>query len=197
MIPGFYLRTRWLPHPAGFQLFVGAVLVDLAWRLLRGGAPTGEAPTASKPLYPAVRGWHRMEISVGEQSCGFPLPALLALALAVGVVEGTYGIGGGAIIAPFCGAVLRLPVRVVVEATLAGTVATSVIGVAAYSLLPLPDGAVARPDRALGSLFGISGLAGMYLGAAMQPHVPQRLLATGLGWVLAVLGVSYLLSPLI
>jgi hypothetical protein len=60
-------------------------------------------------------------------------------------------------------------------------------------LLPLPDGGVAAPDWALGSLFGLGGLPGMCLGAAMQKHVPQRALRVGLGIVLAAMGVGYLL----
>jgi hypothetical protein len=58
-------------------------------------------------------------------------------------------------------------------------------------LLPLPDGGVAVPDWVLGSLFGLGGLPGMYLGAAMQKYVPQRMLRVGLGIVLAAVGVGY------
>jgi hypothetical protein len=107
------------------------------------------------------------------------------------------GIVGGAIIAPLCVAVLGLPIQLVAGAARAGTFATSVIGVLVYSLLPLPDGASAAPDWALGSSFGLGGLVGMYLGAATQKHVPQRVLRVGLGLVLAALGGSYVASPLI
>jgi hypothetical protein len=138
-----------------------------------------------------------MALRLGDTVYPFSVPALLALALVVGIVGGAYGIGGGAIIAPFCVAVLGLPFQLVAGASLAGTFATSVIGVLVYSLLPLPDGASAAPDWALGSLFGLGGLVGMYLGAATQQRVPQRVLRLGLGLVLAVLGGSYLASPLI
>lgn len=42
----------------------------------------------------------------------------------------------------------------------------------------------------------MGGLAGMYLGAAVQKHMPQNMLKLGLGLVLAGLGGSYML-PLI
>ena len=90
-------------------------------------------------------------------------------------------------------AIFRLPVYVVAGAALAGTFATSVVGVLVYSFLPLPGGGHASPDWALGTLFGLGGLAGMYLGAACQKYVRQRVLKAGLGAVLAGLGLSYLL----
>jgi hypothetical protein len=136
--------------------------------------------------------WHRVVLPLGNAVYGFSKPALLALVFVVGIIGGTYGIGGGAIIAPFCVAVLGLPVPLVAGAALAGTFATSVVGVLVYSLLPLPDGGVAAPDWVLGSLFGLGGLPGMYLGAAMQKYVPQRALRVGLGIVLAAMGVGYL-----
>jgi uncharacterized membrane protein YfcA len=196
---GFYLRTRWLLDPAHFKLFVGVVLLYLAWRLFRPlrRPPSPAAGSTHAALLPTGTTGRRMALRLGDTVYPFSVPALLALALVVGIVGGAYGIGGGAIIAPFCVAVLGLPFQLVAGASLAGTFATSVIGVLVYSLLPLPDGASAAPDWALGSLFGLGGLVGMYLGAATQQRVPQRVLRLGLGLVLAVLGGSYLASPLI
>ena len=125
-----------------------------------------------------------------------PVRSLVAalLALVVGIIGGTYGIGGGAIIVPFCISVFRLPVHAVAGAALAGTFATSVFGVVAYSLLPLPGGGYAVPDWWLGSLFGLGGVVGMYLGAACQRYLPQRALKGMLGTLLAGLGGFYLLG---
>jgi len=199
VVLGFYLRTRYLPDAARFKLFVGAVLLYLAWRLLgaRVGPPKQPIPVhsigAGSPG-PGWTDWCRMELTLGAQRYGFSVPAMLALAFVVGVIGGTYGIGGGAIIAPFCVAVFGLPIALVAGAALAGTFATSVIGVAVYSLLLLPGGGAAAPDWALGSLFGLGGLVGMYLGAATQKRVPQRVLRLGLGIVLAGVGGSYLVT---
>jgi len=196
VVLGFYLRTRYLPDAARFKLFVGVVLLYLAWRLLGGplhrrkrAAMVHPTETASPML--TRRSWHRMELSLGKEHYGLSVPAMLALAFVVGIVGGTYGIGGGAIIAPFCVSVFGLPVALVAGAALAGTFATSVVGALVYSLLSLPDGSAAGPDWALGSLFGLGGLVGMYLGAATQKHIPQRALRAGLGLVLAGLGAAY------
>jgi uncharacterized membrane protein YfcA len=167
VVLGFYLRVLYLPDAARFKLFVGAVLLLLSLRLLMEFAPWAK----------------RIQ----------PVAASGDLAFVVGIIGGTYGIGGGAIIAPFCIAVFELPVYVVAGAALAGTFATSVVGVLVYSVLPLPGGGHAAPDWMLGSLFGLGGLAGMYLGAAAQRHIPQRVLKLGLCLLLAGLGLSYLL----
>ncbi|MBI4740415.1 MAG: sulfite exporter TauE/SafE family protein [Betaproteobacteria bacterium] len=197
IVAGFYLRALWLPDAARFKLLVGAVMLYLAWRLLGEFAPWRKQ--AASPL-PLVVGsvtmlqadTRRMLFAVGEARFAVAVPALVLLSLVVGVIGGTYGIGGGAIVAPFCIAVLRLPVAVVAGAALVGTFATSVLGVLVYTLLPLPGGGSAAPDWALGALLGGGGLVGMTLGAGLQQHVPQRILKFGLGLLVAGLGSYYL-----
>jgi uncharacterized membrane protein YfcA len=197
VVLGFYLRVLVLPDVVRFKLFVGVILLFLAWRLLAEYAPWAKRSDQINPLGGATlhltrNDRQRMEFRLGEHDYGFSVPAMLTLAFVVGIIGGTYGIGGGAIMAPFCIAIFRLPIAVVAGAALAGTFATSVIGVIVYSVLPLPSGGYAAPDWALGSLFGLGGLAGMYLGAATQKHVPQRVLKIGLGVLLTGLGGMYL-----
>ncbi len=197
IVLGYYLRVLWLPDPARFKLFVGAVLLYLAWRLLgtylpwAPKRPAADPAAAGAPLAARRLDWRRLEFAQAGRHFGFSPWAVFALALAVGVIGGAYGIGGGALVAPFLVSVFRLPVHAVAGAALAGTFAASVLGVAAYSLLPLPGGGSAAPDWALGSLFGLGGLAGMYLGAACQRHVPQRAIRIGLGLLMAGLGLAY------
>jgi len=201
VVLGFYLRVLVLAEAGRFQLFVGAVMLYLAWRLLADLAPWARPPPlVSVPPGARLRllhaGARRVELRLGEQVFGFSTPAVLALACLVGVVGGAYGIGGGAIIAPVLVGVMRLPIHAVAGAALAGTFATSVLGVAVYSLLPVPGGGSAAPDWLLGALFGLGGLAGMVLGAATQRYLSQRLLRLGLGLGLAGLALGYL-SPLV
>jgi len=198
VVLGFYLRTLYLPDIGRFKLFVGTILLYLAWRLLGEFAPWKQrrrhapTPAAGVALRLIHSDWRHMSFILGEREYGFSVPAMLALAFVVGIIGGAYGIGGGAIIAPFCIAIFHLPVVIVAGAAIAGTFATSVIGVIVYSVLPLPGGGHASPDWVLGTLFGLGGLAGMYLGAATQKHVPQRVLKIGLGILLSVLGGMYL-----
>ena len=68
-----------------------------------------------------------------------------------------------------------------------GTFVTSVAGVAFYqAIAPLYPRLSVAPDWLLGILFGIGGMAGMYLGARCQKFVPAR----AIKWMLAGIIVS-------
>lgn len=203
IVVGYYLRTLYLPDPRVFKLFVGTVLLYIGCRVLAEFLPRrGKArPNAAKAGQPAVTATRMLEFSLakasfsfGEQSYSFSVPAMFLLALVVGVIGGTYGIGGGAIIAPFCVALFGLPVHAIAGAAIAGTLFTSVAGVALYSLLPAPAGMVTQPDWALGLLFGLGGFVGMYFGARFQKRVPQKTLKLLLGLLLMLLAGYYILG---
>jgi len=174
LLAGWWLRVHWLPDPGVFKVFVGLVLMGLAMRLMLK-RPRGA-------LLPAA------EITTGGRN---RMPIFL-IAVLIGIIGGTYGIGGGAIMAPVLVAMFGLPVNRVAGAALFGTFLTSVIGVALYQFLPAPPGIDTRPDWALGILFGLGGIAGMYAGARMQKHVPQRTLELGIALVLALLAGLYI-----
>jgi uncharacterized membrane protein YfcA len=112
----------------------------------------------------------------------------------VGIIDGTYGIGGGAIIAPFCVAVFHLPVYTVAGAALLGTFLTSIVGVLFYTILPATGGASTSPDWALGFLFGIGGFAGMYIGAHLQKYMPQKFIKLMLGIMITTLALKYIIQ---
>ena len=135
-------------------------------------------PHTGRGLPPAARvktlAWSWRQVSyefLGETFSFNPL-ALFALALAVGLISGTYGIGGGAIIAPFVVAIFGLPIYTIAGAALLGTFITSVAGVGIYyCLVPFFPGQAVAPDLALGALFGAGGFCGMYAGARLQKYV--------------------------
>ena len=116
----------------------------------------------------------RVTFRFGVETHAFSLPAMLALAFLVGIIGGVYGIGGGAMIAPFCVAWFGLPIHAVAGAALAATFLTSVAGVVFYSLLPAPAGLATHPDWLLGLLFGAGGMFGYLLRRA-----PATLRAAG------------------
>ena len=122
---------------------------------------------------------------------------LSALAFAVGIVGGIYGVGGGAIIAPFLVAFFHLPIYTIAGATLFGTFVTSIAGALFYSLIaPLYSsmGLMVAPDWLLGGLFGAGGFLGMYFGARLQKYFPARFIKLVLTIILMYLAVSYLLA---
>jgi hypothetical protein len=201
IVIGYYLRVMYLPDPRDFKLFAGMVLLYIGYRVLAEFLPRHEK-TRTEAIRPqsvtAIRmlqfSLARASFTFGEQLFSFSVPAMFLLALAVGVIGGTYGIGGGAIIAPFCVALFGLPVHAIAGAAIAGTLFTSIAGVALYSLIPAPAGMETQPDWVLGLLFGVGGFVGMYFGARFQKRVPQKTLKLLLGLLLILLAGHYTFS---
>lgn len=220
---GAIIRIKYFPDPSHFKVFMGCVLLYMAMRLLldlrakagleksktediernfrerssrmRKAVASGEIDT------PAIR---TVQFSVSEyayefygEKFSFHTMKLSVLAFAVGIVGGIYGVGGGAIIAPFLVAFFRLPIYTIAGATLFGTFVTSIAGALFYAFIaPLYSnaGLMVAPDWLLGALFGAGGFLGMYCGARLQKYFPARLIKLVLTIILMYLAVSYLLA---
>jgi uncharacterized membrane protein YfcA len=175
---GAYLRVRYLPDPARFKLFAGVVLLYAGGRMLAD----------------RLRGRGRQ--NRGDEH-GLPARGVLGLSLLVGLVGGTYGIGGGSIIAPLLVSWLRLPVERVAGAALAATGMTSLVAVAAYQTIALLEGSPSiAPDWTVGLLFGLGGMVGMSLGARCQGRVPGRTLEWLMGLILISVALGYIFGSL-
>jgi uncharacterized membrane protein YfcA len=195
---GYYLRVKYLPDPRAFKLFVGLVLIYVAFRLIRE-VWTNKTKNAAntcglkdKIVNPLI-GFNKIRfdfkgVTYSIQSIGF-----FMLSFAVGIISGIYGIGGGSIIAPFCIAVFNLPVHTIAGAVLLGTFTSSVAGVIFYSLISI-NGTTAAPDWALGILFGIGGLFGMYCGARCQRYVPEKIIKIILAIIILTVATKYILQ---
>jgi uncharacterized membrane protein YfcA len=198
VLVGYYIRVRFLPDPKAFKLFVGLILLYIGVRVIKKilqkvkseGAEQNTDFAVSNVIYSMTR----MGFDFQAQRVEFSLAAIIILALVVGVIGGIYGIGGGAIIAPFCVAFLNIPVHTVAGAAMFGTFATSIVGVAIYSTVPFYNGQTAPPDWFLGILFGIGGLLGMYLGATCQKYVPERIIQAMLALIIFAVSTKYILQ---
>ncbi|WP_418082247.1 TSUP family transporter [Streptomyces qaidamensis] len=118
-----------------------------------------------------------------------------ALAVAVGVVGGVYGIGGGSLLGPILAA-RGLPMTRVAPAALAATFATCVVGAVVYALLSLTSVGDVVPDRWLGLACGPGGLVGGSIGTRLQPCLPETGLRLLLGGLAAGLGTLYAVQAL-
>lgn len=189
---GAFVRIRYLPDPRSAKLFVGAVLLYLGCRLLydlRKPVVKGPGPGVAAVKTRLVS-WKKIEYEFRSERFGFNPVVVWLLGLAVGLVGGIYGVGGGAIIAPFLIANLGLPVYTIAGAALLSTFATSIAGVAFFQALSV------RPDWALGALFGLGGLAGTYIGARLQRFLPERWIRLFLAVLITSLAVSYIVSQM-
>ncbi|MFD3488775.1 sulfite exporter TauE/SafE family protein [Streptomyces sp. NPDC058665] len=174
VVLGAVIRVFALPGPTVFRLLIAALLLPLGlWLCARTLRPANERTVTAEPSARSVT----------------------ALALAVGVVGGIYGIGGGSLLGPIL--VGRgLPVARVAPAALAATFATSVVGAATFALLSLVSSGDVAPDWSLGIACGAGGLIGGYLGARLQPHLPETALRLLLGALATALGALYLAQTL-
>ncbi|HDH50772.1 MAG TPA: sulfite exporter TauE/SafE family protein [Nitrospirae bacterium] len=219
---GYYIRALYMPDPGVFKFFVGCVLFYISIRLLLDATKkTGQknagvnaiddkfrenvkkykaeqrrGPASGIPSSAVIKTISftltRTEYEFWGEKFSFNTSGVFLFAFFVGIIGGTYGIGGGAIIAPFLVTFFHLPVYTIAGATLMSTLLTSVSGVAFYSFLPVKGGVTAPPDWLLGLLFGAGGFLGMYLGARCQKFVPQKLIKALLGLLIVFVAVKYI-----
>ncbi|MFD6417748.1 sulfite exporter TauE/SafE family protein [Streptomyces sp. NPDC060194] len=174
VVIGAAVRVFAVPGPTVFRAFVAVLLLPLGtWlcvRTLRPAPPRPRRPLSAR----AVQG----------------------LALAVGTAGGVYGIGGGSLLGPVL--VGRgMPVAEVAPAALASTFVTSAVGAGTFALLSLTAGGAVAPDWPLGLACGAGGLVGGYLGAHLQPRLPERFLRLLLGTLAAGVGAVYAVQAVV
>jgi len=221
---GAIFRIRFLPDPRPFKFFVGLVLLYIGFRLALDvigagkkkadlnkeldrkfnervkGAREKDKTRLASGLPPEAR-VRTLEFSLGRicyefygEVFAFSTWGVMLLAFIVGIIGGTYGIGGGAIIAPFFVAFFGLPVYTVAGAALAGTFITSVFGVFFYQLIApfyASTGLSVAPDWLLGFFFGIGGFMGMYCGARFQKFVPAKFIKALMAILILSLSLRY------
>jgi uncharacterized membrane protein YfcA len=224
-VPGIFIgaviRILYLPDPKNFKFFAGCVLLYIGLRLISSMIKKNDSITAKaravetrfyaaknkqviaapndKDPMPAVKtvkfSLKRYSYSFYDEIFEFNTIGLLLLSFAVGIVGGTYGIGGGAIIAPFLVAFFGLPIYTIAGATLMATFVTSIAGVAFYAgIAPFfaHTGLAISPDWLLGALFGAGGFLGIYCGARLQKYLPAKIIKIILILCLIFIAIRYI-----
>jgi uncharacterized protein len=217
---GALVRVVYLPNSRNFKLFAATVLLYIGMKMVKDLVirnSDGSNRAASENRFQERVRRHRSKV-VGAELPGVALSSIkvtrfnlkrlgytfydesfdvsfwgiFTLSFIVGIVGGIYGIGGGAIIAPFFVTVFKLPIYTVAGAALMGTFVTSIAGVAFYSVIaPLYPNVSVAPDWLLGVLFGVGGMAGMYLGARCQKFIPARVIKWMLAGVIIFTATKY------
>jgi len=200
LILGAWFRIRYLPDPASFKLFAGVVLAYIGVRLLLDFLKKSAAKANSNNLF-EVSDVHftfsDLTYRFNGEQFRIQVWKVAVLSLIVGMVGGIYGIGGGAIIAPFLVAMFALPVHSIAGVTLFGTFISSIFGVISYagfSAVAKGSSLPVSPDWLLGGMFGLGGAAGMYLGARMQKFIPARIIKGILALLVLSVASRYILD---
>jgi hypothetical protein len=218
---GAIVRIVYLPDPKNFKLFAAGVLFYIGFKMIydllknKGGrnqttsekrfletvrsnrsTPEGHSH-ANSPSTPTVKiirfNLSRLSYTFYDNLFDVSFWGIFFLSFIVGIVGGIYGIGGGAIIAPFFVTFFKLPIYTVAGAALMGTFMTSVAAVSFYQgIAPAYPHISVAPDWALGILFGIGGMAGMYLGARTQKFIPAQMIKWMLAGIILATALKYL-----
>jgi uncharacterized protein len=176
VIIGAVIRVLALPGVQAFKLFVAVLLLPLGvWLMLR---PVRHVDDGDNRQPPSTR-------------------TILVLSLVVGVIGGIYGVGGGSLLSPIL--VERgLRIAAVAPAALTSTFLTSIVGVITYVVLALTTttGSDIAPQWAIGILCGVGGLVGGFIGAHLQPRLPEKALQLVLGALAVVTATVYAVQAL-
>jgi uncharacterized membrane protein YfcA len=173
VVAGSVVRVYLLPGPVVFDFVVAAVLIPLGgWLALTPAAPAST-----------------------NRRARLPRPVIGLIAAAAGCVGGIYGIGGGSILAPVLIADGQPP-ALVAPAALSSTFATSLAGVATFSILSVNHHGSIAPNWPTGIALGIGGLAGGYVGARLHARMPETIIRRLLALVVIAIGIRYLVAGL-
>ena len=168
VVIGALIRVYVAADPDVFRLLAAAVLAPVGLFILRKPAP-GSLGRRLRPR--TVR----------------------MLAFTIGIVGGIYGIGGGSVMGPILVGT-GMAVATVAPAALFSTWVTSLVGVGTYAVISLDAAGPVSPDWTLGIATGVGGLVGGWVGASVQPHIPERALRTLLGVLALALAGLYLVQ---
>ncbi len=200
VIAGVFIRINYLPSPESFKIFVGLVLLYIGLKLCvdlfkQKSSTSKTATTEIFEISDTHLDIHQLTYRFNGNQYKINTISVVCLSLIVGLIGGIYGIGGGAIIAPFFVTIFKLPVHTVAGATLTGTFITSFVGVIIFQWLSFSGVAPTEqiaPDYKLGLLFGLGGLIGIYLGARAQRFFPAKIIKIILTTILLFTGVKYI-----
>ena len=191
VVVGTLIRVNYLPDPKNFKLFAAVVLLYIGFNLIRD--LLGKKKRQQRSLknnnenkaHPKVVVKHFSPLKIvydfNEDTFSINSLAIFFLCLAIGIVGGIYGIGGGAILAPILITVFALPVYTIAGPSLMGTFVTSLASVIFYQIIaPYNPELSVAPNWLLGLLYGIGGFIGIYLGARAQKYMPAKFIK----WIL-------------
>ncbi len=128
----------------------------------------------------------------GERWC-LSQAMLMVTGLLVGIVSAALGVGGGFLLVPIFSAIYRLPMYVLVAATIPYVIVLSAVGLFTYTvIIPHFTQTIITPEWAWGFFAAAGGIFGAWCAAKTQRFVPEHSLKLMLGSITGIAGALYI-----
>ncbi len=190
---GYFIRIKFLKKPEDYKFFVGIVLLLLVFGALKKFRINSNKNQFSEVKY-SWKSFGKLNIFLDASTYCLKPVIILFISILTGIIGGIYGIGGGAVLASFSILILNLPPVLISGSTLFITWINSILGVFIYYIDPFKSGS--QVDFLLGTLFGLGGLVGVYLGQKIQKIIPQIFIKILYVLTLIFLSAKYLFFKL-
>jgi uncharacterized membrane protein YfcA len=194
---GPFVRVYFLSDPVPFKAVIGVALLVTAGQLLVDGWRWFR----SHARRPAPRDLRVVTLAHTSREVRFRYDGgevrlrhatMLFAGFAIGVAGATIGIGGGFLLVPLLAIVYRLPLHVIVAASIPYVIVLSAAGLLSYVfVLPALTGIATPPDWSFGLLVAAGAILGAWLAAKTQRFIPEGLLKWTLGAATALIGALY------
>jgi len=159
----------------------------------KGLAPSGIP--AGEPIKTIARDAGHFTIEYWGEQWRISQLTLTITGLLVGVISAALGVGGGFLLVPIFSAIYRLPMYVLVAATIPYVIVLSAVGLFTYSVI-IPNFTDTRiaPEWAWGFFAAAGGILGAWCAAKTQRFVPEHLLKLMLGGITGIVGALYIVD---
>ena len=142
-----------------------------------------------------LRTFRRIGIRFGSEERQLSNVYLFIAGLGVGIFSSALGVGGGFLLVPIFAMAWRLPIYIMVAATIPYTVVLSLTGLLTFIfILPLLGTPSIDPEWSWGFFSAAGGVFGSWWASKTQLHVPEHFLGLMLGGVTGLAGFLYVLS---
>lgn len=159
----------------------------------KGLAPSGIP--AGEPIKTIAREAGHFTIEYWGDRWRISQATLTITGLLVGIISAALGVGGGFLLVPIFSALYRLPMYVLVAATIPYVIVLSAVGLFTYSvIIPLFTSTIITPEWAWGFFAATGGILGAWCASKTQRFVPEHSLKLMLGGITGLAGSLYVLG---
>jgi uncharacterized membrane protein YfcA len=212
---GPFLRATVLADADAFRTTLGAALVLFGlqlcygairdyhrfgrrsgWHFLASSQGGEQANTYNKvTIETTLRSFSRIRIRFGSEERQLSNIHLFIAGLGVGIFSSALGVGGGFLLVPIFANAWRLPIYIMVAATIPYTLVLSLAGILTFIfVLPLMGTPASAPEWSWGFFTAAGGVFGSWCASKNQIYVPEHFLALFLGGMTGLAGLLYVLN---